>query len=112
MDQKHLVKLARLRTMAARASRPFDLIRFVDDQAYAVETLDQLMAGTDDETMTVLCLEVLAIVRPSSTLLGTAPAPAPAPAPARAPAPRPDPEEAARQARRAAVDARYVGRLR
>jgi len=31
---------------------------------------------------------------------------------ARAPAPRPDPEEAARQARRAAVDARYVGRLR
>jgi len=62
MDQKDLVKLARLRTMAARADHPFDLMRFVEDRSHALRTLNRLMQ-IDDEPLLVQCLEVLPIVK-------------------------------------------------
>jgi len=62
MDQKDLVKLARLRTMAARAHHPFDLMRFVEDRTHALRTLNRLMQ-LDDEALLVQCLEVLPIVK-------------------------------------------------
>jgi hypothetical protein len=93
MDNKKLLRLARLRSVAAKANLPFDLMRFTDDRDYAAECLRKLMDSSNEELL-VLCLEVKSDMFP----------PAAAPAPASLPAPK--------ATERSAVDQRYVGRLR
>lgn len=100
MEQNTLLKIARLRTLAARKGRAFDVARFAQDRGFAESTLQQLM-NADDEDLMVLGLEVmqaLGMIRVDQA----APPPAPAAAPAAA-APKKAPAE---------PDQRYVGRLR
>jgi hypothetical protein len=95
MEQNTLLKIARLRTLAARKGHPFDVARFAQDRAFAESTLQQLM-NADDEELVLLGLEVmqaLGMVRVDHA------APVPPPAPARKKA-APEPDQ------------RYVGRLR
>jgi hypothetical protein len=94
MDQSTLVKVARLRTMAARQGHAFDVVRFAQDRAFAEQTLHRML-DTDNEALLLLGLEVmqaLGMVRIAAA--ETKPQPEKAPAPARA------------------LDQRYVGRLR
>jgi len=91
MDQATLLKIARLRTMAAKAGMPFDVVRFATDQAFARETLANLLNG-NDEALVAAGLELMQCMG----LL----APTPAAAKAKPAAP---PAEA---------DKKYVGRLR
>lgn len=93
MDNKKLMRLARLRSLASRAGLPFDLMRFTDDRKYASDCLRKLMDSANEELL--LCLEVKADLLP---------APAPAPVEAAAPAPT--------AAKASVGDQRYVGRLR
>jgi hypothetical protein len=58
MEQQTLLKIARLRTHAARSGRAFDVVRFAQDRAFAKSTLQQLM-DCDDEALIVLGLEVM-----------------------------------------------------
>lgn len=97
MDQQTLLKIARLRTHAARSKRAFDVSRFAQDRAFAKSTLQQLM-DSDDEALIALALDVM-------QSLGMMKLDAPAPAPAPVPAP------AAPQSTAAQTD-RYIGRLR
>jgi len=94
MDNKKLLRLARLRSVAAKANLPFDLMRFTEDRDYAAECLHKLMDSSNEELL-LLCLEVKSDLFP-------APAAAPVPAPLQLPKP----------AERGAADQRYVGRLR
>jgi hypothetical protein len=96
MDQATLLKIARLRTMAAKAGMPFDVVRFATDQAFARETLANLLNG-NDEVLVAAGLELMQRMG----LLAPAPA-APTPAAAKA-KPAAPPAEA---------DKKYVGRLR
>ncbi len=48
MDQSTLIKIARLRTLAARKGKPFDVMRFVSDKQFAHQVLTDVM-DTDDE---------------------------------------------------------------
>jgi hypothetical protein len=102
MDNKHLIRLARLRNLAARAGRPFDLMRFVEDRGFAHDTLAALMQH-ENEDLVVLSLEVLAQMKADEA---PPPAPMPEPTPVRPPAP------SAADERRAALESRYIGRLR
>ena len=56
MEQQTLLKIARLRTHAARSGRAFDVVRFAQDPAFAKATLQQLM-DSDDEALIVLGLD-------------------------------------------------------
>ena len=94
MDQGTLVKVARLRTMAARQGRAFDVVRFAQDRAFAEQTLHSVL-DTDNEALLVLGLEVMQALG----MVRVAAAPA-----------KPVPEKASAPA--AARDQRYVGRLR
>jgi hypothetical protein len=96
MEQTTLIKIARLRTQAARAGRAFDVVRFAQDRSFAQATLQGLL-DTDDEALIVLGLEVM-------HSLGMVRLDAPAAAPRQAAAP-PAP------AKEPLAD-RYVGRLR
>ncbi|MCA3241178.1 MAG: hypothetical protein ING89_07785 [Rubrivivax sp.] len=58
MEQQTLLKIARLRTHAARSGRAFDVVRFAQDPAFAKATLQQLM-DSDDEALIVLGLELM-----------------------------------------------------
>ena len=100
MDHTTLLKIARLRTLAARHGKAFDVVRFAGDRGFAKQTLSQVM-DTDDEALLVAGLELMAAMKMVSSAEAPAPAPAPAPVPrpaAEAPAPR--------------SGSRYVGRLR
>jgi hypothetical protein len=97
MEQQTLLKIARLRTHAARSGRAFDVVRLAQDRAFARSTLQQLL-GCDDEALNLLGMEVMQAL---GMVKLDAPAAPEAPA-AAAPAP---------QSRDDRAD-RYVGRLR
>lgn len=96
MDQATLLKIARLRTTAARHGKAFDVVRFASDRAFARETLSQVM-DTDDEQLLLAGLELMDALK---MVHADEAAPPPAPPP-RVAAPPPAP-----------ADSRYVGRLR
>jgi len=102
MEQNTLLKIARLRTLAARKGRAFDVARFAQDRAFAEATLHTLM-DTDDEDLLVLGLEVMQGLGFVQADQAAAPPPAAA-APAPAPAPKAKPKDE--------IASRYVGRLR
>ncbi len=110
MDNKQLVRLARLRSLAARGGHAFDLMRFVEDRSYAHQTLAELMT-LDHEDLVVLALEVLNDLKQADEPAAAPVAPAAAAAAAVAPGPAPAPGPAV-SAHRAAHESRYVGRLR
>lgn len=97
MEQSTLLKIARLRTLAARKGRAFDVARFAQDRGFAQATLQALM-DTDDEGLLLLGLEVMQALG----MVGADQAAAAAPAPPAPPPPKP----------KAEIDTRYVGRLR
>jgi hypothetical protein len=99
MEQQTLLKIARLRTHAARSGRAFDVVRFAQDRAFAKATLQQLM-DSDDETLIVLGLELMQALG-MVKLDATAEPAAPAAAAAAPPAPPKDDRSD-----------RYIGRLR
>lgn len=103
MDQSTLLKIARLRTLAARKGRAFDVARFAGDRAFAEATLHTLV-DTDDEDLLVLGLEVMQAL--GFVKADQAPPPA-AEAPAAGPKPKPAAQDTKDQ-----VASRYVGRLR
>jgi hypothetical protein len=102
MDQSTLIKIARLRTLAARQGKAFDVVRFVGDSQFANEVLTRVM-DTDDEDVIVLGLQLMQALG-----LGTA---APAPAAPPAPPPRTPPAAAPAELPPAKTE-RYIGRLR
>jgi len=91
MDNKKLLRLARLRSVAAKANLPFDLMRFTEDRGYAVECLRKLMDSSNDELL-LLCLEVQRDMFPQPSLVAVPPPP--------------------KVIERGAADQRYVGKLR
>jgi hypothetical protein len=58
MEQATLIKIARLRSMAARQGKAFDVVRFVADRQFAQATLQSVL-DTDDENLMVLGLELM-----------------------------------------------------
>ena len=58
MEQASLLKIARLRTLAARQGRPFDVVRFAGDPGYAEQIL-RTLTNTDQEDLILLSLEVM-----------------------------------------------------
>ncbi len=96
MEPQTLLKIARLRTLAARSGKAFDVVRFATDRGFALATLRQL-TESDDEGLVVLSLEVmqaLGMIRVDR--------PEPPAAPEAPPAAPP----------KAGLADRYVGRLR
>ena len=51
MDQASLQKIARLRTLAARQGKSFDVVRFATDRDFALRTLSSVMDTTDEELL-------------------------------------------------------------
>ena len=107
MEQSTLIKIAKLRTLAARQGKAFDVVRFVGDRAFAQATLASLL-DTEDEAMMVLGLELMDALKMVTLGSGSAPAAATTP-PATAAKPA---SPAAPPATSAATPDRYVGRLR
>ena len=103
MEQSTLIKIARLRTLAARHGKAFDVVRFAGDRQFAQSTL-QTVLDTDDENLMVLGLELMDALKMVTVDARPAAAAAPAarPATASAPAPAPAPP----------VANKYIGRLR
>ena len=100
MEQSTLIKIARLRTLAARHGKAFDVVRFAGDRQFAQSTLQSVL-DTDDENLMVLGLELMDALKMVTLDAKPAPAPAPRPQPpAAAPAPAP------------AAENKYIGRLR
>ncbi|MBP6763540.1 MAG: hypothetical protein KA141_01010 [Rubrivivax sp.] len=102
MEQSTLIKIARLRTLAARHGKAFDVVRFATDRSFAQDCLTRVL-DTDQEDLLLLGLEVmdaLGMVRlkPSVVAMRTTAAPALVPVPAKPPA--------------ADRSQQYVGRLR
>jgi hypothetical protein len=95
MEQHTLLKIARLRTHAARSGRAFDVVRFAQDRAFAESTLRHLL-DSDDEALVVQGLELMQALG----MVKLDPPPAP-----------PAPEPPAPPATDTRAD-RYVGRLR
>lgn len=89
-----LLKIARLRTLAARSGQAFDVVRFATDRAFAQATLHKL-TETDDEALIVLSLEVMQALGMIQVDRAATPAPAAGPA-----------------ERKDGLADRYVGRLR
>lgn len=105
MEQSTLLKIARLRTLAARKGRAFDVARFATDRTFAEATLHALM-DTEDEDLLVLGLEVMQALGFVKADQATPPA-----EPAPAPTPKPKDEKDAKGAK-SEIASRYVGRLR
>lgn len=97
MEQSTLIKIARLRTLAARQGKAFDVVRFAGDRQFAQATLQSVL-DTDDEELVVLGLELMDALK--MVTLNQAPAAVPV-----------APQQAA-QAAQATKASRYVGRLR
>jgi hypothetical protein len=97
MDQSTLLKIARLRTLAARHGKAFDVVRFATDRSFAQQTLQQVL-DTDNEELLLAGLALMDALQMVS--VGQSPPAAPAPAVAPEPAP-PSPSKD-----------RYIGRLR
>ncbi|WP_119156904.1 hypothetical protein [Caldimonas tepidiphila] len=95
MDQASLQKIARLRTLAARQGKNFDVVRFATDREFALQTLTAVMDTTDEELL-MAGLELMNSLR-------MIPEPQPAAPPAAA-KPAGAPSEPS--------GGRYVGRLR
>ena len=102
MDQSTLIKIARLRTLAARQGKAFDVVRFVGDSQFANQVLTQVM-DTDDEDIIVLGLQLM-------QALGLG-APAPALVTAAPPQPGREGPQGPTEPPLAKAD-RYIGRLR
>lgn len=100
MDHTTLLKIARVRTLAARHGKAFDVVRFASDRSFAKQTLSQVM-DTDDEGLLVAGLELMAAMKMVSSTESPAPAPAARP-----------PAEAPASGSHGRDDGRYVGRLR
>jgi hypothetical protein len=96
MEQATLLQIARLRTLAARKGKPFDVARFATDRAFAHATLHALLT-TEDEELLVAGLSMLDALGMTAGLTGSEPAPPLTPAPPAPPAVAPG---------------KYVGRLR
>ena len=97
VEQSTLIKIARLRTLAARHGKAFDVVRFAGDRQFAQATLQSVL-DTDDENLMVLGLELMDALK-MVNLEARPEVPPPAPArPAAAPAPD--------------LSGRYIGRLR
>lgn len=58
MDQNTLLKIARLRSLAARHGKAFDVVRFAEDPAFARQTLTQLL-DTNESELLVAGLELM-----------------------------------------------------
>jgi hypothetical protein len=101
MEQTTLLQIARLRTIAARKGKPFDVVRFATDREFSKATLKALL-DTDDEDLLLAGLKTMdAMNMTSGATRPTALAPTP-------PAGAVTPEPAAR-----GVDPKkYVGGLR
>ncbi|HEU4459882.1 MAG TPA: hypothetical protein VFR90_12225 [Methylibium sp.] len=84
MDQTTLVRMLRLRTLAARKGAPFDVERFAADRGHAKATLKTLLQIDDDELQAACrqMMETLRLTTPSrrggapSTVSGSLDAPA------------------------------------
>ena len=92
MDQNTLMKIARLRTLAARHGKAFDVVKFAEDRSFARQTLTGLM-DTGDAELLMAGLELMNALGMMAAMEGKAPSPAAEPA---APS----------------TDQRYVGKLR
>ena len=95
MEQSTLLKIARLRTLAARHGKGFDVVQFAADRAFARQTLSTLM-DTADPDLLVAGLELMNALGMTASAEATRPAALEA-----------APKEAAPKA-----DERYIGRLR
>lgn len=100
MDQGTLLKIAKLRTMASRQGKGFDVVRFASDRAFARETLAAIM-DTEDEPLLMAGLELMEALK--MTASDNEPAAVPPTVATATPPPPPTPK---------AIDQRYVGRLR
>lgn len=103
MEPSTLIKIAKLRTQAARHGKAFDVVRFVGDRAFAQATLKSVL-DTEDEALMLLGLELMDALKMVTLSNGAAPV-----AVAAKPSASATPATAA--AAPAAAD-RYVGRLR
>jgi hypothetical protein len=99
VEQSTLIKIARLRTLAARHGKAFDVVRFAGDRQFAQSTL-QTVLDTDDENLMLLGLELMDALK--MVTVDARPVQAPAARPAAPPAPAPAPD----------VGNKYIGRLR
>lgn len=95
MEQSTLLKIARLRTLAARHGQGFDVVRFAADRVFARQTLSTLM-DTADPDLLVAGLELMNALGMTASAEATRPA-----------ALETEPKEAAPK-----TDERYIGRLR
>lgn len=93
MDQNTLMKIARLRSLAARHGKAFDVVKFAADRQFAQQTLTTLM-DTGDSELLMAGLELMNALGMMSAMEGKPARPAEAP---EAPA---------------SSDQRYVGKLR
>ena len=73
MEQPTLVKIAKLRTLAARQGKAFDMVRFVGDRAYAQATLKSVL-DSEDEALMLLGLELMDALKMVTVNNGAAPA--------------------------------------
>lgn len=86
MEQATLLQIARLRTMSAKKSKAFDVVRFASDREFAKTTLKDL-CETDDEELIVAALQMMdrlrmitaanSTTKPSDAALKPLPAKAP-----------------------------------
>jgi hypothetical protein len=95
MDNEALKLIARLKIAAARVGIPIDVVRFAADRNFARAALQNFAAHADEDG-TVLALTLMHKLGMTAGL-DAKPATAPAVEPPRAPA---------------AVDSKYIGRLR
>ncbi|MFG6441792.1 hypothetical protein [Roseateles sp. LKC17W] len=96
MEQATLLQIARLRTLAARKGKPFDVARFATDRAFAQATLNALL-DSEDEELLVAGLSMLDALGMTAGLTSSEHTPPPTSAP-------PPPA--------AVAPGKYVGRLR
>ncbi len=107
MDQTTLIKIARLRTLAARKGKAFDVVRFVGDRPYANQVLTDVM-DTDEEDVLVLGLQLMQLMG-----LGAGPTPNEAAAsPSTARAERGAVAVSKAESAAPGKTERYIGRLR
>jgi DNA-binding phage protein len=92
MDQNTLMKIARLRTLAARNGKAFDVVKFAEDRQFARQTLTALM-DTGDADLLMAGLELMNALGMMSAMEGKPASPAAEPA-------------------TPSTDQRYIGKLR
>ena len=66
MDQNTLVRMLRLRTLAARKGVPFDVERFAADRPYAKSTLKALLQ-IDDDALQAACWQTMDMLKLTTT---------------------------------------------